>query len=191
MDHTAAGYAASTLLFGEQSISEVDAHTPTSAIPVQDHALDLDTTQVYDLDLALVKGSCFFWGIKALFHHLFHVAPPIQLLQILHPIPKAESKWKTSERVPRYARMREGIQLRRIHGGSRKEGGNIMASNQTAEFLYRDLQLQYSVSLLVRRTGADGLDQGWCARGPGRNDVGALEGTHGRRSQRTPSPIAT
>ena len=69
MDHTAAGYAASTLLFGEQSISEVDAHTPTSAIPVQDHALDLDTTQVYDLDLALVKGSCFFRGIKALFHH--------------------------------------------------------------------------------------------------------------------------
>ena len=116
MDHKAAGYAASTLLFGEQSISEVDAHTPTSAIPVQDHALDLDTTQVYDLDLALVKGSCFFRGIKALFHHLFHVAPPIQLLQILHPIPKAESKWKTSERVPRYARMPEGIQLRRIHG---------------------------------------------------------------------------
>ena len=70
MDHKAAGYAASTLLFGEQSISEVDAHTPTSAIPVQDYALDLDTTQVYDLDLALVKGS-FSSGASKPFFTIF------------------------------------------------------------------------------------------------------------------------
>jgi hypothetical protein len=53
---------------------------------LMDHARDLDTTQVHDLDLALVKGSCFFRGIKALFHDLCHVAPPIQLLQILRPV---------------------------------------------------------------------------------------------------------
>ena len=53
---------------------------------LMDHARDLDTTQVHDLDLALVKGSCFFRSIKALFHDLCHVAPPIQLLQILHPV---------------------------------------------------------------------------------------------------------
>src|ERR1700675_1103001 len=33
-----------------------------------------------------LRGSCFFRGIKALFHHLCHVPPPIQLLQILHPV---------------------------------------------------------------------------------------------------------
>ena len=32
---------------------------------LMDHALDLDTTQVHDLDLALVKGSCFFRGISS------------------------------------------------------------------------------------------------------------------------------
>jgi hypothetical protein len=31
---------------------------------LMDHALDLDTTQIHDIDLALVKGSCFFRGIK-------------------------------------------------------------------------------------------------------------------------------
>ena len=29
---------------------------------LMDHARDLDTTQVHELDLALVKGSCFFHG---------------------------------------------------------------------------------------------------------------------------------
>jgi hypothetical protein len=33
-----------------------------------------------------LRGSCFFRGIKALFHHLCHVQPPIQSLQILHPV---------------------------------------------------------------------------------------------------------
>jgi hypothetical protein len=45
------------------------------------HAHRLDITQVHDLYLALVKGSCFFRSIKALFHHLCHVVPPSQLLQ--------------------------------------------------------------------------------------------------------------
>src|SRR5271166_4753378 len=61
-------------------------HSDPTPSRFMDHALDLDTAQVHDLDLALVQGSCFFRGIKALFHHLCHLAPPIQLLQILHPV---------------------------------------------------------------------------------------------------------
>src|SRR6266446_8894043 len=34
---------------------------------LMDHARDLDTTQVHDLDLALVKGSCFFRGHQSSF----------------------------------------------------------------------------------------------------------------------------
>jgi hypothetical protein len=64
------------------------------------HAPDLDTPQVHGLDLALVKGSCFFRSIKALFHDLCHVAPPIQLLQILHPV-RAEIQALFCTQAPR------------------------------------------------------------------------------------------
>src|SRR5258708_33488974 len=33
---------------------------------LMDHARDLDTTQVHELDLALVKGSCFFHALSIL-----------------------------------------------------------------------------------------------------------------------------
>jgi hypothetical protein len=48
-------------------------------------APDLDTPQVHGLYLALVKRSCFFRSIKALFHDLCHVALPIQIPSDLVP----------------------------------------------------------------------------------------------------------